>query len=1500
MQIIIEIIFALLDVYLSLLAIILALVLSYGVAFVLSSLIVVLPVVLSIPLLYLFKVNVLTFIVHLSTFGLFSKVLGDIALKLHPTFENGSNSGSPFVRLLVLPWLTLCDIFREKLSQRIYILFSLYCLVFMVLVRRVVFSTVAKTMIFTLVGLTLCILGGVIDKHFFEGHIEPFLHVLFDLLQKPFLTFANASWLIYHDRKGIRRHYRNLLGLFVMTLVVSFYEAELIVHKNNPNTPRKIKFAKVLRSMSLSFAKMVEAARLPQMFRSAAEAGLSASDQDKVNSSIDGYISWLDSIGYPIDKELAEEEPVHSIAEGVYDYDWLLAGTNWRIHAPAMKMYMQPEFRRFQHLIQEYKPSFSYQNLDNQLNSIARYFHEPVSRFPDSNDVLDVVWPIVREIFEHSYITPVSAIYKTWNKKFNVGVYAVSQKRNKFGGFRKLPRREWIGMFGPKKIIEFFENFARYGLIFDTHAQFFTKREWLKPSKWMNDVVRTPVAAMLPEYVSQMVFSAVPNKRFVYEKSPIKLGMPMKHGTFSSLWSRHARFSKHFAGDCTAFDSTIVGPVIKLVKMIRSKGFESHKDYKLIEKVIDRTYDVIEKAKLVSSTSGNVYRKGSGLMTGHASTSTDNSLVMVAFYLVAWKQLTGRSAEEFRHYNELSVYGDDHVLSMSDNAPMVWTWNNIVITMKSWGVTMREEVPSGGKGVPLTKVPFLKKFPRKPTVNDLVDLKRVFGDSFEMPEFLTYHDPESMLGKALAPLLTVNPVYKAKRLQSFMYLCAHNKEVYDIFKEGLEFLFKTYPNVRAQLGKYTPSYDRVIRTWFTSSIKFDFDDDKEDLMAVDDSIVLYGEFSTFERIMGSLSDLPDLVNPALRNVGPIDYMMRLGRRELSWPKQLIARVHGCHTKGHTEAILSNCSYDFLNKEIPFDIIENDSTLLVRHWLYVALHDRKAFSLAFRLTGFFTKLISLNFMFSGYVAQTRPKFTISYYNLFLIYALNFIHVPETTLATVILMQAKIPDVVGFLDDAVTALLNKFWSKIPTSFRDLDVFLLDLTHKQFVVEAPTGSGKSTDMIESIRLCVNTKIVVIEPRVNLCTGLSAYMNSRFPARFGYITGDGTFDEDANVVYVSSRSFSMRHNQFMGKGYVFVVDEFHVDEIDHIVVVKTLSGSEERVIYTSATPKDMNIPKVVLPSMNVYGYDRKEMPLLVNGPMSTAYVNAIQMISRGHNPFMRHLIFVDTFRELETLEQILPGRVGTISSRGVDIPSDVVFIIATSAADVGVTIPNVDIVITRDTHFSQGSKGLALYRLPASTITQRCGRTGRTNNGFAYVLKVSSESIFPDENSFRFSDITRACVETGLPLVQTRTFQYFGYDDFIIFFLRDMASRFPDVDLGGCVSLMVNFTKARQAWENSDKNAFEGDHDDVTFKFIMSFTELLRSGLEPDVFFDEDVIKGNLGAESVLLKNFLRMDLEPLIGPLYTKLFRSADPKGENTLFGIHQNMYAKLLGLYVPYDF
>lgn len=1284
------------------------------------------------------KILIVTF--HISTFGMFwngSQKVVDVFLD---TFEKMIQEigdwMSPEAKDSLLRLLYRVRHTRVSRLKRAKIVVTLWLYFAWLFVLRFGY-TIKKALT---VALTGCVLFIFTLLHY--DTVERFLRTRIRVLLKSNISFRiwlqavkNGMTASAETYKGLRRN----ATLFVVTVILAFTNMLLVgglfTSKYIKAKPR-YKYSKIMRETNVAFAHFIDAQRVPNFIRNVFRFDPDKATQEEINDVLEESLRRLDNMGYPA-QETSVQEPIYNLDGGKWDMSWLKAGTNWRIHSPQIKTYAQTEFKNLCENLVEYKYSLTFANLDNQVASISRYFAEPETDFPTDAEVFNAVWEIVKDIYKDSRIMPIYAIVKGWNKKYNMGVFASSSKRNRHGGFKKMKRREWLKQFtNMAEVVEAFEKMFAHSLTIPAFSQFFTKLENLPPTKWMKDKVRTPIAGALPLYIYQMVISGDPNKRFLYETTPIKLGMPLKGSVMSAMWDRHARFKRHFAGDCTAFDSTISGGLIDMIKAVRKKGFEKHKECSTIEWMIDTLYDKIEHTLMVSANSGNVYKKGSGLMTGHASTSSDNSLAMVALYLAAWVKLTGRSASEFKACNELSVYGDDHVLSISEFAPAAWTWPNIVAVMKTWNVEMREEIDSGGEGLPLWRVPFLKKYCRTPGEIDRAEWLEVFGEGVDMPNHITYHDPISMMGKVYAPVTNNDPDYRAKRMQSCMYLTAHNRANYNIVHEALERVFRRNPATRERLGKYTPSYSKVMISWYTDKrMPIDVAEKEEDnsdslLEQGVEAMVFYGELSLMERGLNMMSLIPDLVTPSLRNLSLPNLLMRIGAEQLSWMTTLLWKANHCTTNAHLKACLENSPYYWVSDKVPHDSKDSVFTLLVRHWIYLSLKRRKPRSWFVFLNGIQIAISRLMFGFNAKVTNVTRSTYFPYLNMSLAVALNVIQLPSVPFESHIFMLRPF-DIVGWADDLASAWLSSLLHKIPTSFNDVAAALQ--SSKQAIIQAATGVGKSTHLVHFVRMITqfsSPRLVVIVPRVNLAKGLANYMSTLYSESFGYGTGEGSLNLDAEVVYMTSGYFLKSVGAHLSKGYQFILDEAHIEEVDHMITRKLLRKSEEKVLYVTATPgpgliADINGPLLSLPVSNTYSYEAKTIKAQAGRDLTFSYISSIKQITREHNRWARILVFVDSFDEMDNMTRNLEGECSTVSSKGTNITSSAKYIIATSAADVGVTLPNVDVCITKSIKRTLTTEGIDYIRVDPLLEKQRWGRVGRTSHGWAYTVEFTDVTV-------------------------------------------------------------------------------------------------------------------------------------------------------------------------------
>jgi len=101
----------------------------------------------------------------------------------------------------------------------------------------------------------------------------------------------------------------------------------------------------------------------------------------------------------------------------------------------------------------------------------------------------------------------------------------------------------------------------------------------------------------------------------------------------------------------------------------------------------------------------------------------------------------------------------------------------------------------------------------------------------------------------------------------------------------------------------------------------------------------------------------------------------------------------------------------------------------------------------------------------------------------------------------------------------------------------------------------------------------------------------------------------------------------------------------------------------------------------------------------------------------------------------------------------ADAQVILATSVADVGVTLPNVDTVITPDIGFtlshSLTESSRRFFKLSDAALLQRSGRTGRTNHGTCHVFRYPNSGLDFSSNTLSSESSFVELLSTGVPMV-------------------------------------------------------------------------------------------------------------------------------------------------------
>nr|UHH89912.1 RNA-dependent RNA polymerase [Alternaria solani fusarivirus 1] len=1076
-------------------------------------------------------------------------------------------------------------------------------------------------------------------------------------------------------------------------------------------------------------------------------------DADHIQETMD----LMREAGWPINVELA---PPSRFGSASAYADWLVSGTDWEQGIHNRKVYVDHALDPLRVKAVEFRRTEEYRSKENELESIARYFKSPKYDYPDLD--LDDVWLVVGDIFRYSRITPMNYIIKMWEKKYALGSFMVDPNNPK----KKHSRWKFIASMGYGNFKKLWRRTFEIAPQFAPVAHVSVKDEALPPRKYLADKLRTVVGSPIGQYIMSTVWNYSPNHNFRWTSTPIKVGMPLNGYWMDYVYTAHSRCQIHYAGDMSEFDSTLSGPVLSLIAAVRKKGFESHKDRDRIARLIDINYQQVASQLLNTTSTGDIYSKGTGLTTGHSSTSMDNSVGLVILYLMAWKEITGLSAQEFKHYNELSCFGDDHFFSSTGNKPAAWNFRSIQSVMRKWGITNNLEATG-----PLTNIGFLSKYVRVPTPADVADFQRA---GVKQPRWAVFHDKEKLVGKMVAKVKSQAPEYRLKRLVSYLSLTAHHRDIYDqvngIIKRTTT--FKPYLKSKTNpKGIVVPSYDKVVSDWYKPDANFpeNMVDEVASEFATDKTVLVYGNPSALDSILGALALVPDFVNPAVFNMGYMATLQSKLFKCVSWPMQLLSLSNGAVSPAELSHIARKTVYEFLDPSLTTfrgDEV-NISTLLVRHWIFLFWKTQPSFVKMPQppLASIARKIASLQFSVNGKVFLDSKRFNFQILDLLVVALLDFLYIPDLfPFASVI----ALPDV-NLLSEQLTFFIqNLFWSALPPNYADVTPHLRSLTSKDIlVISAPTGSGKSTSLISHINNVVGhkyNKIIVVEPRSAIVRTIVPYVRVSLSLPASGATSGMTLDTEEKIWYVTAQELLLHPYWYKGQNSnnLFVLDECHIDEPAYQLAKTVLLTSKVDKIFVSATPdysqfggsNVVDVPLVSARLFNVHVSNVINEDVLTKNDFTRHYVSETLAVLQSRPAASVSLVFCTTLGMCKQFSELCHKRNFILSSGTSELPDltagTVIF--TTSVADVGITLPNVDFVVTSDIGFTVAhnldESKERYYKLTEGDLKQRVGRTGRTNNGAAVVFRTPNARFVSDLATVRESSSVFDLIAGGVPL--------------------------------------------------------------------------------------------------------------------------------------------------------
>nr|UYL95328.1 MAG: 175 kDa protein [Dali Fusar tick virus 1] len=545
-------------------------------------------------------------------------------------------------------------------------------------------------------------------------------------------------------------------------------------------------------------------------------------------------------------------------------------------------------------------------------------------------------------------------------------------------------------------------------------------------------------------------------------------------------------------------------------------------------------------------------------------------------------------------------------------------------------------------------------------------------------------------------------------------------------------------------------------------------DEVQETYAADGTLLTYGALSPLDSMLGALAILPDFVNPAIFNMGYMTALQSKLFKTASWPVQLIAISNGAAGPAELSYMLRKTVYEFLDPSILVHVDQdtNYSSLLLRHWVYLYYKTLPTrVPEVFPVAGVARKVAQVQFTINGKLQLETRRWSFQVHDLFVISLLSFLKVPDV-LSWV--QGVNLPDMNMLSEQLIFFVQNFFWRSLPPNYNDVTPHLRNLDGtKTLVVSAPTGSGKSTAFVNHCKLTVGhkfNKIIVVEPRSTIVKTIVPFVNQALAMDSSGATSGMTLRQDAKVWYVTAQELLLHPSWYSGQvaNNLIILDECHVSEPAYDLVKDILVKENVNRVFVSATPdfsqldasKLIDIPLVSARLYTVHTSVVTQDDILTLNDFTRHYTSDVMSMihSRPLNSVI--LVFCTTLAMCNQFSELCPRKSYVLSSGTNTIPAvgGGYVIFSTSVADVGITLPDVDLVITSDIGFTVLNtleKSIpSYYRLNDSDLKQRAGRTGRTNNGSAVIFKTPRARFVSDISDLKNKTSAFDLIASGMPL--------------------------------------------------------------------------------------------------------------------------------------------------------
>ncbi|PST92259.1 helicase-related protein [Photobacterium jeanii] len=307
-----------------------------------------------------------------------------------------------------------------------------------------------------------------------------------------------------------------------------------------------------------------------------------------------------------------------------------------------------------------------------------------------------------------------------------------------------------------------------------------------------------------------------------------------------------------------------------------------------------------------------------------------------------------------------------------------------------------------------------------------------------------------------------------------------------------------------------------------------------------------------------------------------------------------------------------------------------------------------------------------------------------------------------------------------------------------------FLTALTRANLVVEAETGSGKSTRL--PLWAAEQGRVLVIEPRRIACSSLAEFLATEsgqpLAKQIGYaIRFENHCDDDTQIIFVTP-GVALRwlsENQLSNFDTV-IIDEFHERRWDTDLLLALLkTHNQHRIVLTSATIDSQRLTQY-LGGEHLHAEGR-------NFPVEVEHYTDNSSDGSRQSPDIRNLerrvakaveanidqqgdilVFLPGKKEIAQCQsqlkhcdaEVIPLHAAVSDhdrQRALSTSHNKRIILATNVAETSLTIPGVTFIIDagleRRTHQRNGRTVLGLHAISQASAEQRKGRAGRIAAG-------------------------------------------------------------------------------------------------------------------------------------------------------------------------------------------